>query len=208
VGADRERAFLVEPDTHGVIRVSPKQQTNQVIQARAAKIWSTASHVHFNYDFRFNSQSTAACYTQQKTIGGRAWPSICFHKSVYEKAFVLWANSTLGLLTYWLQANKTQSGRGTITLTAIPDLPVADLRRLSPQQLAAADSIFDVFLKEPLRPVNELVADTTRHALDEAVMVQVFGIPKVLLAADGLLHLFRRKLAAEPSITGSKAPKP
>lgn len=206
--ADAERKLLVTPDTHGIIRTGAKSETNKIIQERAAKIWATASHVHFNYDFRFNSQSTAACYTKDKSIGGRAWPSISFRENAHEKAFVLWANSTLGLLIYWWQANKTQSGRGTITLTAIPDLPIYDFDQLSSKQLSEADAIFDGLMTKPLRPVNELNTDKVRHDLDEAVLVDILGLPKTLLVPEGPFDLFRRKLAAEPSIVGGKKRPP
>jgi len=168
-----------------VIRTSAKSHINKVIQERAAKIWSTASHVHFNYDFRFNSQSTAACYTADKTIGGRAWPSIIFNEPAHEKVFALWANCTLGLASYWWHANKTQSGRGTITLTSIPGLPVYDFRQLSPQQLDAAEGVFDAFKKQTLRPVNELTKDSVRDALDQSLLAKIFNVPSSLLQAGG-----------------------
>jgi hypothetical protein len=204
--ADNERTILVLPDSHAVIRTSVKSDVNKAIQERAARIWSTASHVHFNYDFRFNSQSTVACYTTEKTIGGRAWPSILFNEPAYEKLFVLWANCTLGLASYWWHANKTQSGRGTITLTSIPGLPVYDFTQLSSKQLADANAMFDEFKRQTLRPVNELTKDSVREALDQSLISKIFRVPSSLLEAGGPFDLFRRKFAAEPTITGGKRP--
>jgi len=202
--ADKERRILVEPDTHGIIRAVSDVEANQVIESRAAKIWATASHVHFNYDFRFNSQSTAACYTDTRSIGGRAWPSIKFCDPAHQKVFVLWANSIIGVLVHWWQANKTQSGRGTITLTAIPDLPIYDFSALTLTQLNRADAIFEEWKTKPLRPINEILFDDERRLLDEELMVGVFGFPDALMDPDGPIGLLRHKLAAEPSISGGK----
>ena len=121
-----------------------------------------------------------------------------------DREFTSYARRSIGVLIYWWQANKTQSGRGTITLTAIPELPVYDFEKLSPGQLTKADAIFDEFLTKPLRPTNELHLDKVRCLRDEALMVEVLGLPKSLMAPEGPFDLFRRKLGAEPSITGGK----
>ena len=71
-------------------------------------------------------------------IGGRAWPSVIFENPEHEYAFALWCNSTLGLLLHWWTANKTQSGRGTTTVTAIPHIPTLDVRSLTAEQHARA----------------------------------------------------------------------
>ena len=54
-------------------RILPKIS---MLKKKLTRIWATASHCHFNRDFRFNSQSTAMQFTSKKTIGGMAWPSI------------------------------------------------------------------------------------------------------------------------------------
>ena len=113
---------------------------------------------HFNYDFRFNSQSTAALLTVQPTIGGCAWPSLSFRDPRHEAAFVLWADSTLGLLIYWWRASKQQSGRGSITLTRLPDLPTFDFRTLSDERLGEAARCFDA-----LKALTSLAVRSDRH---------------------------------------------
>ena len=52
----------------------------------------------------------------------------------YEYAFALWSNSTLGLLCHWWMSNKTQEGRGTTTVTSIPEITTLDVRALSAAQ--------------------------------------------------------------------------
>ena len=55
--ADRERRLVVEPDSEG--RERPGQHQ------RAVAVWETATRLHFNRDFRLNSQSLAACLTPE-----------------------------------------------------------------------------------------------------------------------------------------------
>ena len=197
--AHAERCFIVEPDSHGL----------PIDLARALELAKTASHVHHNRDFRFNSQSLTAAWTERKTLGGRAWPSLIFNGGeAFEVAYMVWANSTYGLLCYWWHATKQQSGRGMIPITALPALPTLDLRRLSAAQLAAAAQIFDDHKQRPMLPINQIDEDPNRAELDRRLLTEVLGLPAELCeGADSPLALLRRKLAAEPSIHGGKKSK-
>lgn len=202
--AEQQRTLQVVPDGQGVIRKGKDESEELVIRSRADRIWNTASNCHFNRDFRFNSQSTAFAFTPDPCIGGRAWPSVLLESEESEKAIVVWGNSSFGLLLYWWWATKQHSGRGSITITVLPDFPVLDVRRLSPQQMQAACSIFDELLSSPLRPLNELDEDEVRHELDRRLWTEVLGFEASYSASGGPIDLVRRKLAAEPSVTGGK----
>jgi hypothetical protein len=201
--AQRERALLVEPDSQALLRQGRSLAEDAVLRDKATRIWGTASRCHFNYDFRFNSQSTAAVLTERPAIGGRAWPGLSFRSPRHESAFVLWANSTLGLLLYWWRASKQQSGRGSITLTRLPDLPTFDFRTLSDETLGEAVRGFDELSALHLSPFDQIDIDGQRHEID-AALSPIFGVPDRLLGPGGPLDLLRRKLAREPSITGGR----
>ena len=62
--AARERRLIVEPDREGRVRPNRDQ--------KALDVWNAAGRLHFNRDFRLNSQSLAACLTPERSIGGRA----------------------------------------------------------------------------------------------------------------------------------------
>ena len=171
--ADAERQMVVAPDSQGMVRQGRTPEADTAIRNRAVRIWRTASRCHFNYDFRYNLQSTASSYTERAAIGGRAWPSLIFRNSAHEKAFLLCANSTLGLMSHWWQANKQQSGRDSITLTKLPKIRVYDFRQLTDGQLSTAARVFDEFKTQEMKPFNELDADPVRHDLDCAVLVDV-----------------------------------
>jgi len=202
--AKRERCMEFEADSEGIIRQGIDSTEDKVVHEKVSRIWAISSHCHFNRDFQFNSQSTAMQFTSKKTIGGRAWPSIKLENAEKEKALVLWANSSFGLLLHWWHANKQQSGRGSIGVSALESLPVLDVTKLSEEALAKAVSIFDEMKHKELRPVNEIDQDTTRAEIDTRLATEVLGLPPKLATPDGPLALLRQKLALEPSIAGSK----
>jgi len=202
--AKRERCMEFEADSKGILRQGKDPTEDKFVQEKASRIWAISSHCHFNRDFRFNSQSTAMQFTRMKTIGGRAWTSIKLENVEQEKALVLWANSSLGILLHWWHANKQQAGRGSIGVSALESLPVLDVSKLSHEALSKAVAIFDELKHKELRPLNEIAQDAVRAEIDARLVTEVLRCPPELAAPDGPLALLRRKLALEPSITGAK----
>ncbi len=145
-------------------------------------------------------------FTERKTIGGRAWISIRLETAAHEKAIVLWANTTLGILSHWWHSSKQQPGRGSIPKSALANYRVLDVTALSDTQLARAAQIFDETCQLPLKPLHELDIDENRKALDRRFYGEVLGLPDAMLADGGPLDILRQKLSREPSIRGSKPP--
>ena len=199
----QQRSFVVEPDAEGQIKaVDPALQAN--IDEKAARIWATATRAHYNRDVQFNANSLIVAMTERHAIGGRAWPSVIFGDPEHEYAFALWCNSTLGLLLHWWTANKTQNGRGTTTVTAIPLIPSLDVRELTAAQHEAAREAFEGLRDERFLPFDQIDEDPARAELDRRLLLGVLGLPPALCAEGGPMALLRRKLAAEPQIHGGK----
>ena len=192
--AKRERQLVIQPDAEGA----------PVNLDDARRIQATATRAHYNLDLRFNSQSLIVAMTERPCIGGRAWPSVIFENPDHEYAFALWSNSTLSLLLHWWTANKTQSGRGSSTVTGIPRIPTLDVRELLPAQHERARAAFEALQDKRFLPFDQIDEDKARHELDRALLVDVLGLPESLCATGGPLETLRRKLAAEPQIHGGK----
>lgn len=203
--ADRERTMSFDADCEGLPRRGATSAERASLAAKVAAVWETASHCHFNCDFRFNSQSTGMQFTPRKTIGGRAWLSIRLKSVAQEKALVLYANTSLGLLLRWWHSNRQQSGRGNMGKSMIQTLPIIDVTALAPDRVGAAVKIFDAYNKRDLLPVHQLDEDLVRRELDERFGREVLGLPATLFTDGGPVDLLRRKLAAEPSVRGNKA---
>ena len=202
--AESERTMSFDGDCEGLPRQGSRSGEQAIVDLKVASIWNTASHCHFNRDFRFNSQSTGMQFTPRKTIGGRAWLSIRLSSVDQEKALVLWANTSLGLLLHWWYANKQQSGRGSIGKSMLQTLPILDVTDLEPKLLAEAVKLFDAMSEQPLLPLHELDRDPVRKELDEAFARNVLRLPEPIFRSGGPLELLRMKLSREPSIRGSK----
>jgi len=196
--AKLETRMIVAPDSEGRVKRGR--------ESRAGEIWNTRSHAHHNRDFRFNSQPLAAAYTENETIGGRAWPNLKFEDPTQEIAHTLWGNTTLGILCYWHHSSRQQSGRGSMPITAIRTMPTLDVRKLTQTQLQAAERIFADMRAVSFLPANESYRDPARRELDERVLTEILTLPSALAAEP--LALLRQKWCSEPSVHGGKKTAP
>ena len=195
--AQREKRMIVEPDSEGQVKLD---RVN-----RAAEIWDTRSHAHHNRDFRFNSQPLTVAFTEDRTIGGRAWPNVRFDDRAQEVAYTLWCNSTLGLLCYWWHSSRQQAGRGSMPITAIRSMPTLDVTKLTQTQLSKAEEIFEDMTSAQFLPANEAYRDNSRKELDHRVLTDMLGLPESILEP---LDLLRLKWCSEPSVHGGKRTGP
>ena len=202
--AENQRSISFPGESQGIPRRSKSKHERPIINEKVTKVWKSASHVHFNRDFRFNSQSTGMQFTPNTTIGGRAWISIKLATVKQEKALVLWANTSLGFLLHWHHANRQQSGRGSIGVLPLKTLPILDVTTLNRTQLDAAEKLFTAVAKKDLLAAHRLDADLVRRELDERFGTEILGLPHTIFADGGPVDLLRRKLSAEPSVRGSK----
>ena len=189
--AKKETRMICVPDSQLLVRSG--------MEAKAAEVWATASRVHINRDFQFNSQPLAATVTEQRSIGGTAWPNVIFPDSRFDYTLALWCNSTLGLLSFWWHANRQQDGRGRITIRAAESLPVLDFRTLSDEQLATAEAVFNEFRDIELLPAY--LADPNRALLDRRVVCDLLGFDDETYRA---VRRLAAKWCAEPSVHGGK----
>ncbi len=191
--AERERRLVVAPDTEGLVRPGCEE--------RALVVWQSAATLHFTLDFQINSQSLTACVTPSPCLGGRAWPGFHPRREAWTPPLVLWANSTLGLMTFWWRGSRQQQGRAIATISALPQLPMLDASTLTGEQLERAAAIFERFKGELFLPANEAYRDDARKALDRAVLVELLGLPEAVLSP---LDNLRLQWCAEPSVHGGK----
>ena len=202
---DDEYPFLWNRDfrTQFAMLLHPDRAGRLDDDARVAGIryWGHASNLHIGYDMRFNASSTVAAYTARPTGGGRSWPSFKMQTTDYERATCAWFNSTLGLMCYWIDCNRTQGARGGTTVTSIPNITTLDVRALSSQRLAALIDVFDDLCQERLLPANEAYRDPVRHEIDRRFLVEVLDLDEVAVDQFAIL---RNQWCAEPTVTGTK----
>ena len=191
-------SMLTKPDSHGEVRENRDDE--------AGRMWNDhATNLHIGVDFRFNANATVAAFTELPSLGGTAWPTLMLTSPEHEKAMCVWLNSTLGLISYWMESNRTQNGRGRTTVTAIPAIPVLDITKLSPTQLDDAVKIFDDLQEQTLLPTNEAWRDAVRQKLDQRLLNDVLGLDDKAVEQ---LDILRRQWCSEPTVTSTKKTGP
>ena len=194
--SDNQRAMVVQPDCHGLIRSSYWDKAQEILER--------SGRVHYNLDLRFNANSLSVLFTEKAAIG-IGLPNVVFNKLLHDYVFSLWGNSTLGLLCHWMHCNKQHAGRGRVSLKALESMPTLDVSQLNQAALQGAERIFEEMKYKKMLPFNQMSEDVVRQELDERLLSEVLGIseqthPEVY---SGLHHL-RERLCAEPSIHGGK----
>ena len=176
-------------------------QVRQGIEEKAAIVWATASRAHLNLEYTFGSQALAVAFTDRESIGGRVWPNVIFSDSMFDYAFAVWGNSTLGLLSYWWHSSRQQSSKASMTIRSAESLPVLDFRCLTDEQLLTSETIFEEFRDKHLLPAYLADADPNRALLDRRVICDLLGFNEDIYEA--VRHL-SAKWCAEPSVHGGK----
>ena len=192
--AKNETRMVCQPDSQLRVRLG--------MEEKAAVALATASRAHVNRDFRFNSQPLTAAFTERESMGGRAWPNVRFPDIRFDYTFMLWSNSTLGLLLYWWHSNRQHSGRGTTTIRNVEALPILDLRALSEEQLRTSEAIFNELRDMELKPAYVADADPNRALLDRRVVYELLGFDEETCVT---VRRLAAKWCAEPSVHGGKA---
>ena len=189
--------MTANPDYSGSIRNGMTKKAHQ--------LWERVSRLHISAECRFNSNATCAVLTDKVSAGGRSWPNFQMETIEHEKAMCAWLNSTIGLISYWINSNRGQSGRGGTTITAIPAMAVLDLRRLSSQQMKSLVNIYAEFEHEEMLPANEAYRDNIRQTLDRRILTEVLS-----LAANTIdqLDTLRHQWCGEPTVSGRKPTGP
>ena len=140
-------------------------------------------------------------FTEEPSAGGAVWPNITFDDERLDYAFAIWANSTLGLLSYWWRSSRQQSSKARTTIRAAEALPILDLRALTDAQLAEAERVFDEFRDLDLKPAYLADADPNRALLDRRLTRDVLGMDERAYQA---IRRLSAKWCAEPSVHGGK----
>ena len=194
---DSQTSMVTQPDESGTIKTGREKE--------AHSLWERTSHLHISAECRFNSNPTCATFTERKSAGGRAWPNLRMDSVEMEKATCAWLNSTLGMISYWIQSNRTQTGRGGTTVTAIPAIPTLDVTALSSEKIKQAADIYDDFSQLQMLPANEAFKDETRQDLDRRILTEVLDLAPESLTQ---LDILRQQWCREPTVSGVKGTGP
>ena len=195
--SDNQRAMVVQPDCHGIIRSNYWDQAQRVLER--------TGRVHHNAFLRFNANSLSVLFTEKPAIGINTLPNVAFDNPLCEYVWTLWGNSLLGLLCYWMHCNKQHSGRGMMFLKILQSMPTLDVRQLDQAALQNAKCVFEEMKHKKMLPFNQMFEDVVRQELDRRLLSEVLGLSEETHPdVHASLHRLRKQLCEEPSIHGGK----
>ena len=197
VNAPLQRSMVAEPDYTAIPRSNDSAMVKRVLDCY--------SKTHYHINLTFGANSVISSFTEHPSIGVRSMINVLLNNPHHEIAWTLWCNSTLGLLCHWLHCGKQQMGRGTLRQQTLETLPTLDMRELSDEALAKAESLFERLKYKRMLPVNECNHDPVRKELDRCLLTEVLGITSDTVLKS--MQTLREMLCAEPSIHGGKKSK-
>lgn len=192
-----QRSIVALPDSRAKMRLNAETKAQDILERN--------SRVHYYLSPTFSATSAIASFTEEPSIGACILTNVKFDNPRREIAWTLWCNSTLGLLCHWMQGSKQQQGRGRLTHTTLKNMPTLDVRQLSANSLADAESVFNRLKYRRMLPLNECARDPVRHELDTDLLTEVLSIKDIGVLAS--MQTLREMLCAEPSIHGGKKSK-
>ena len=187
--------------TQSAMKVLPDRSGLVLDRDKADSVWQLSSRLHISIKFAFGSSASVAAYTDRITGGGSMWASVKMASDEYERATCAWFSSTMGIMCYWVDSNRTQHLRGSTTWRAIPNIATLDPRRLSQNQLGALVAIFDDLCDAHLLPAFQAYRDPVRQEMDRRILTEVLMLDDHAVKSFTIL---RNQWCAEPTVSGGK----
>jgi hypothetical protein len=141
----------------------------------------------------FNTQRLLAVRLPETALSNVWWPFRLREDDEYfEKALVLWLNSTLGIIMVMSHRVPTRGAWVEFKKPVYEMMPVLDLWSLSQDQIMRLADTFDAVADEGLLPLPQMAHDPVRVAIDRSIS-EILELPS--------LDRLRQALAREPVIS-------
>lgn len=157
-------------------------------------LWPLAGKVAIVERLRLNTHRLVAVKLPEPVLANVWWVfsfKTDFSDEKYEKALVVWLNSTLSLLLMLAHREETEGAWIGFKKPTLGSLPVLDLSSLAADQLDSLAAVYDQIAGQELSPLARMSEDPTRREIDQAV-TRILGLPD--------FSMLRRLLAREPVI--------
>ena len=180
-GPDKYLAPLAEP--------RPGRKLKAVEQ-----LWPKAGRLLVSERLRLDTTRVVAMRSDTRVLSNVWWP-VRVEDEGTEKALAVWLNSSLGLLTILAQRTSTEGGWVAMKKADLEELPVLDVRQLSPSQVLAMSDLFDEMLEAEFERLPGMANCQARRALDQGIS-RILGLPD--------LATLRTLLASEPVVSNRR----
>ena len=157
-------------------------------------LWQQSSRLLVSERLRLDTARVVAMRSDTRVLSNVWWP-VRVEDEATEKAIAVWLNSSLGLLTILAQRTSTEGGWVAMKKVDLEELPVVDVRQLSPTQLQAMSNLFDEMEEAEFERLPGMVNCPSRRSLD-------YGVSRILGLPD--LGTLRTLLASEPVVSNRR----
>ncbi|MXX95595.1 MAG: N-6 DNA methylase [Gammaproteobacteria bacterium] len=181
-----QKQMLVTP-THKGVSVTFEDRSELEATMRRSM-----SQLLYARNMRWTSQAILAAATEYPALGGSSWTTLKSNRDELYWPFLLWANSTLGMIVHWTQGQRTHAGRSTTQIGAIKAIPSPDFSKLDENALRFAHQTASTLLQKSLQPACQAHCDPIRKEIDFAV-VKMLQLPEQVIAAIEDLRLLWSK---------------
>ena len=188
---EQRKSMVCAPDAYLSPLVTPRGGQRP---GYGERLWLQAGRLLVAERLWLETNRVIAMRTDTKVLSNVWWP-VKMDEVAHEKALAVWLNSSLGLLTLLAQRTSTRGGWVGIKKADLEQLPILNVRALTPQLLQAMSQVFDDTAGEEFERLPAMADCAARRRLDDGIS-EILGLPDLA----GL----RRLLASEPVITNRR----
>ena len=188
---EKRKRLAVEPDRYLAPLAEPRRGRRL---KRPDQLWPKAGQLLLAERLRLNTCRVAAMFSSTSVLSNVWWP-VRAEIRVHEKSLALWINSSLGLLTLLATRNTTQGSWVKFKKADLKELPVLDIRALSPSQLQRLSDLFDQMTDAEFHRLPAMHHCAARRHLDKS-LAKILNLPN--------LTTLRHLLATEPTISNQR----
>ena len=158
------------------------------------QLWQKAGRLLVSERLWLETTRVIAMRTDTRVLSNVWWP-VKIDEVSHEKALAVWFNSSLGLLTLLAQRTSTRGSWVGMKKADLEQLPVLDVRAITPHQLQALSHLFDHIAEDEFQRLPAMADCPTRRRLDDGLS-EILHLPNL----DGL----RRLLSSEPVVANRR----
>lgn len=188
--SDRLITMHTEPDEFLVAKTKKRNY--------AKKLWEMRSTLLLANRMRLNLAHTVSVFSDRPILGSAFIPATPhgLNKEEICKAWCVWFNSTLGIISF-LNIRQKNLSYPHFSLDGLRSLPIPDPDHCDIKHLA---KIYDQFADSTLLSIPKMNKDPARCALDDAVIHAVHGVESESVKE------WREAIPLEPSVNNEKEP--
>ncbi len=157
-------------------------------------LWQQSSRLLIAERLWLETTRVVAMRSETRVLSNVWWP-VRVEDEAAEKALAVWLNSSLGLLTLLAHRTSTRGGWVAMKKADLEELPVLDVRYLTPAQLQGLSNLFDGLVEDEFERLPGMAHCLARRSLDDGIS-EILGLPN--------LGTLRDLLASEPVVSNRR----